>query len=133
MQVIVSRDRLASVACDPGQRAFANSFPRKAIVVDNWTDFHQGYLLADPVWRTFWGFSARKGLIPRLPITNLDLSGADLSNADVCYADFTGSNLRNSNFTNVNAYRAIFRNCNLTGAKFAGANIQYAIFTGAKF
>lgn len=125
-RVIITRDRLRNV-CNPGQRAFIKDFP-KHLIIDDWTDYHQGLLLASPVWKTFWGFAARKNIIPRLPITNLNLDGADFEGADVCYADFTFSSLRHANFRGANLYKTLFCYCDLTGADFTGANIKFANF-----
>lgn len=128
--IIISHDRLKGTACKDGRRAFLKYFP-KSLVLDEWTEFHQGLLLAHPDWKRFWGFAARRGIIPRLPITNLDLRGADFSNADICFADFSGSNLSGVNFTHANVYRTVFYRCDLSNADFSNANIKFANFTDA--
>jgi len=129
--ILITRDRLKGTACSDGRTAFMKYFP-KNLLLPEWTDYHQGLLLAHPVWRTFWGFAARKNIIPRLPIVDLDLSGADFSNADICHADFSHSNLSGANFRNANAFKTLFYKCNLSNADFTGANIKFANFAGAE-
>ena len=130
MRVIITRDRLRNV-CNPGQHAFVKDFP-KHLIVNDWTDYHQGLLLSHPVWKTFWGFAARKHIIPRLPITELYLEGVDFEGADLCYADFSGSMLRKANFRGANLYKTVFCYCDLSYADFTGANVKFANFAGAK-
>lgn len=128
--IIISHDRLRGIACSPGRRAFLKHFP-KNLVLQEWTPYHQGLLLAHPDWKKFWGFAARKGIIPRLPIINLDLRGADFAGADICFADFSASNLSEANFRGANAYKTNFYKCDLSNADFTGANIKYANFAEA--
>jgi len=60
-------------------------------------------------------------VLPQVPLSVEDLSGADLRHADLRYANLTGADLRHADL----------RYANLTGANLSNADLRYTYLTGA--
>lgn len=68
-------------ACKEARIAFRDAVGEKTADIE-WNPAAQGWLLADPIWRRWFGWAYRNGLLPLW-----SLSGADLSEANLRWAD----------------------------------------------
>ena len=112
-------------ACTEALEAFETAVGQQTADIE-WNEAAQGWFLASPLWRRWWGWGHYNGIFPIFSMAQIDLSGANLTGADLSQANLSGANLTGANLTGAN-----LRWAKLRGANLSRADLRWATLSGA--
>lgn len=99
-------------ACPLALQAFEKAVGQQTADME-WNQAAQGLMLADPLWRRWFGEAFYLGIIPMFSMKNIHLRGINLCGADLGYVCLIGANLIGANLCKANLREVNLRKTNL--------------------